>query len=144
LVTPICLAAGAPLLLAHPWLVWVIAGYGALFAITLQQARNRHERSMTNNLVLIVECSLLVPVVAGVVGDEQGISVPVDAMTAAPVVAATAAVLLPLAGSTLHVKSLIRERNNPAYARASVAVAFAAPLELAGLVAVAVGGVVAL
>lgn len=119
--TPVCVAAGLPLLVTHPWLLWVLLAYLALFAVNLLEARRRRERSIANDLVLIAECVLLVPVVAGVV-DGVGDAVTVD------VLLAMLATGLTLLGSTLHVKSLIRERTNPAYTTASRVVAVASPV----------------
>lgn len=124
--TPVCVVAGIPLLATHRWLSWVLLAYLVLFAVNLAEARRRRERSMANDLVLVVECVLLVPVVAGVV---EG---PGEARTA-DVLLAMLVTALALVGSTLHVKSLIRERNDPAYTTASRVVAVASP----ALVAVA-------
>ncbi|WP_167756318.1 MULTISPECIES: YwiC-like family protein [unclassified Amycolatopsis] len=119
---PVCVTAGAVVLSARPWLIWVLLGYLALFGVNLGFARARRERSMANDLVLIAECALLVPVVAGVAAGSQ----PWAAMTAAPVLAAAALTAVALIGSTLHVKSLIRERANPAYTAAARAFSLAA------------------
>ncbi|UKD57361.1 hypothetical protein L3Q65_11745 [Amycolatopsis sp. FU40] len=59
-------------------------------------------------------------------------------MTAAPVLAAAALAAVALVGSTLQVKSLIRERANPAYTVAARAFSLAAAFVAAGL-AVAAG-----
>ena len=118
--TPVCVVAGAPVLVTHLWLGWVLLAYLALFAVNLQQARGRRERSMTNDLVLVAECVLFVPVVAGVVDAAS--------TTTSDVLLAMLVTGLALVGSTLHVKSLIRERNNPAYTTASRVVAVASPV----------------
>ena len=128
--SPVCLVAGLPLLVTHAWLGWVLLGYLALFAVNLLEARRRRERSMTNDLVLVAECVLLVPVVAGVV---DGVD---DALTT-DVLLAMLATGLTLVGSTLHVKSLIRERGNPAYTTASRAFAVASPVVVAAACAAA-------
>ncbi|MBE1495773.1 hypothetical protein H4696_002873 [Amycolatopsis lexingtonensis] len=117
--TPICVAAGVPLLVTHLWLGGVLVAYLLLFVVNLRLARARRERSLANGLVLIAECVLLVPVVAGVVDGEIG---------TLPVLTAAVLTALALVGSTLHVKSLIRERANPAYTRASRAFALASPV----------------
>ncbi len=137
--TPVCVVAGVPLLVTHPWLLWVLVAYLALFAVNLQEARRRRERSIGNDLVLVVECVLLVPVVAGVVDGASGLRPPVEAMTTSEVLLAALATALTLVGSTLHVKSLIRERNNPAYTTASRIVAVAAPVVVAAACAAAGG-----
>lgn len=129
--TPICVLTGAPVLVTHPWLGWVLAAYVLLFLVTLWHARARRERSLANDLVLIAECVLLVPVVAGVAGEGP---VPAD-MTTPSVLTAALVVALTLVGSTLHVKSLIRERDRPGYTRASQAFALAAPVVVAAVAA---------
>jgi hypothetical protein len=130
--TPICVLAGTPLLAARPWLLWALMTYAVLFSLSLRHARARRERSMTNNLLLIAECVLLVPVVAGVAaGRGSSVVPPLVAMTTPPVLIGCLITALALVGSTLHVKSLIRERNNPAYTAASRAFAMAAPAVLA-------------
>lgn len=68
---PLCLVAGVPLLLTHLWLSWVLLAYLLLFLVNLQQARARRERSVFNDLVLIGECVLLVPVVAGLAASSR-------------------------------------------------------------------------
>ena len=123
--TPACAVAGAVLLATHLWLAWVLLAYLLLFAVNLQQARRRRERSIQNDLVLILECTLLVPVLAGVVSGASGLRPPWAAMTTVDVGLAALVTALALVGSTLHVKSLIRERHNPAYTLASRVVAVA-------------------
>lgn len=112
-------AAGAVVLVARPWLVWVLAVYAVAFAVNLGFARARSERAIANDLVLVAECALLLPVVAGVVAGSGRWSPPWRALTDEPVLAWTVVCALTLVGSTLHVKSLIRERRDPRYARAS-------------------------
>ncbi|MCB0894314.1 MAG: YwiC-like family protein [Nocardioidaceae bacterium] len=128
---PPCVLAGVLLLVTHVWLVWVLLAYLVLFAVNLQQARRRRERSIENDLVLIAECTLLVPVLAGVVDGASGLRAPISAMTTTDVLLAMLVTALTLVGSTLHVKSLIRERNNPAYTTASRVVAVLTPFVLA-------------
>lgn len=106
-----------------PWLVWVGIAYLAPFAGNLGFAYARRERSLSNDLVLIVECVAAVPVVAGVASGRQGGVPPWSAMATDRVALMALVCLLALVGSTLHVKSLIRERNNPAFTRASQVVA---------------------
>lgn len=103
----------------RPWLVWVGVGYLALYGVSLGFARQRNERSIVNDLVLVAQCTGMVAVVAGVASGESGWRPPWDAMTEGAVLVLMLACGATLVGSTLHVKSLIRERNNPAFARAS-------------------------
>lgn len=114
---------GVAALVLCPWLVWVLVAYAALFGVNLAFARARSERALANDLVLVAECSMMVPVVAGVATGAGGLLPPWPAMTSAWVLALTAVCALTLVGSTLHVKSLIRERRDRRYARASQAVA---------------------
>lgn len=102
----------------RPWLLSVGAAYAGLFLVNLWFARRRRERALVNDLVLVAECTAMVPVVAGV-ATAGGWSPPVAAMSEPAVLVLALACVLTLVGSTLHVKSLIRERRNPRYARAS-------------------------
>lgn len=131
--SPVALVAGAPLLPSHPWLVWVLAAYLLLFVVNLAMARAGRERSLTNDLVLIAECATLVPVIAGLAADAGGWRAPRTAMTSGSVLLAAALCALTLVGSTLHVKSLIRERRNPVYTHAARTFAFGCVPLVAGL-----------
>jgi hypothetical protein len=111
------------LVIAQPWLLSIGAVYAALFAINAQYARRKSERALVNDLVFIIECATLVPVMWGV-GSAAGaptgrpdLPVPTETWLLALLCA------LVLAGSTMHVKSLIRERADRRYARASEAYA---------------------
>jgi len=114
----VAVPAAAAAVVLRPWLVWVGAAYVLLFLVNLWFARQRRERALANDLVLVAECTAMVPVVAGVAAT-GGWSPPVDAMTATDVLVLALACALALVGSTLHVKSLIRERRNPRFALAS-------------------------
>ena len=122
------LAASVPavaLVATRPWLVVVGVGYACLFAVNVAFARRNHERDLVNDAVLIVEVAALVPLtwlLAEAVSD-----VPERVWLL------TAVCALTLVGSTLHVKSLLRERRNPAYARASRAFAVTSLVAVAGL-----------
>jgi hypothetical protein len=114
-----------PLLLVlamRPWLVWVGLAYAVLFAVNLHYARAHDERALANDLVFIGECALVVPVTVAVVGGARDWTVPTGVLTA-EVAVLTAVCALTLLGSTLHVKSLLRERRDPRYLRASRACA---------------------
>ena len=127
---PIALLAGIPLLVARPWLVWVLLGYAALWLVNLGFASGRRERSLGNDLVLVAECTLMIPVTLGIGAVESGWSPPYDVLDShlvLPMVACAGALL----GSVLHVKSLIRERANPRYVMGSRAFAVAAALVVA-------------
>lgn len=122
LAVPLVVAA----VLLRPWLVWVAAAYLVPFGVNLAFARARRERDLANDLVLVAECSAATAVVAAVASGQRGWSAPVGAMTTAPVGLAVLLCAVTLIGSTLHVKSLIRERHDPRYRRAAQVFAVAA------------------
>ena len=124
---PIALLAGIPLVVARPWLVWVLFGYAALWLVNLGFASDRRERSLGNDLVLVAECTLMVPVTLGIGAAQPGWSPPYDVLDAHLVLLVVACACA-LFGSVLHVKSLIRERTDPRYAVASRSFAAAALL----------------
>lgn len=109
------------LLVLRPWLVWVAPAYLLLFAINVGYALRRDERSLVNDAVFVGECSLMVPITWAVAVSGDG----GPPLTGAPAAVwiLTVAVAMLLTGSTMHVKSLIRERANPRFATASRAVA---------------------
>jgi len=107
----------AVLVVARPWLVVVGLGYVGLFAVNVAFARRNHERDLVNDSVLILEVVALVPLTWLLAEPHTALPTQVRLLT---VVCA-----LVLVGSTLHVKSLLRERRNAAYARASRAFALA-------------------
>ncbi|MDO9498175.1 MAG: YwiC-like family protein [Nocardioides sp.] len=122
------LAASVPaaaLVVTRPWLVAVGLGYACLFAVNLAFARRNHERDLVNDAVLIVEVAALVPLT-------RWLAEPVDGVPER-VWLLTALCALTLVGSTLHVKSLLRERRNPTYARASHAFAISSLVAVVGL-----------
>jgi hypothetical protein len=118
-VAPPCLV----LVAAQPWLLGVGAAFAALLAVNAVYARRNDERALVNDLVLIVECSSIIPLMWGIGSAASSptgrpeLPVPNDVWLLALLCG------LVLAGSTLHVKSLIRERTNPLYATASKAFA---------------------
>jgi hypothetical protein len=114
----VAVPAAVAAVVLRPWLVWVGAAYVLLFLVNLWFARRRRERDLANDLVLVAECTAMVPVVAGVAAT-GGWSAPIGAMTETDVLVLALACALTLVGSTLHVKSLIRERRNPRFAVAS-------------------------
>jgi hypothetical protein len=130
----IAVAGGLILLSLRPWLVWVAFGYAASFVVNLAYARRRDDRALLNDLVFILQCTVMVPVTWAVMAGAQTITPPPLADVPAHVWVLTTAVALVLVGSTLHVKSLIRERAHPAFARASRAFAV---LSVAGSLALA-------
>ena len=126
--TAAALPPAAVLVVARPWLVRVGAGYLALFAVNLWFARRNDERALGNDFVLVVECTTMVPVTWAVAVGHRSWSAP--ALTAVPerVWVLTIVCALVLIGSTVQVKSLVRERRDPRYRRASRAFALASLL----------------
>ncbi len=113
----------AVLVLRFPWLIWVGAVLLALVAVNAHYARRNDERALVNDLVVVTECALLVPVTWAVSTSASTAPTPAAVPTQVGVLAAVC--WLVLVGSTLHVKSLIRERRDPRYAVASRVVAVA-------------------
>ena len=130
----IAIPALVGLVVARPWLLWIGIGYALAFAINVAFAMRRDDRDLVNDAVFILECAALVPI-AWAVGT-LGRTLTPDA-TAVPteVWILTIAVALLLAGSTLHVKSLIRERSHPAFARMSQSFAIVSLVVSIGLAA---------
>jgi hypothetical protein len=114
----VAVPAAAAAAYLRPWLLYVGLVYVALFLVNLWFARRRRERAIANDLVLVAECAAMVPIVAGVVAG-GGWEVPFARMSEPGVLVLALACAVALVGSTLHVKSLIRERRNPRYAQAS-------------------------
>lgn len=129
------LVGGLALLVARPWLLWVALGYGILFAVNVAFARRRDERALANDAVFIAECTAMVPVTWAVAAGGSTLAPPPLDGVPAHVWVLTVAVALVLAGSTLQVKSLIRERGDARFARASRGFA-AVSLLAAGVLAV--------
>lgn len=77
--------------------------------MNLRFARQRRERALDNDLVL-AECTAMVPVTVGVAA-AGGWEPPFTAMTEPQTLLFALACAAALVGSTLHVKSLIRERR---------------------------------
>lgn len=109
----------------RPWLVWVGLAYGVSFLVNVRFARRRDERSLPNDLLFIAQCTAMVPVTWGVAVGAQSWTVPDWAGAPAHLWLLTLAVALILIGSTLHVKSLIRERADARFGTASRAFAIA-------------------
>ena len=121
----VVLPATVVLLVSRPWLVWVGIAYAALFSINLGYARKNKERALTNDVVFVVECSAMVAVTWSVGVGSRSWSPPSLGSVPDEVWVLVVVCALVLLGSTLHVKSLIRERRDRRYARASLVVASA-------------------
>ena len=107
------------MMVEQPWLVWVGLGYAVAFCINVAFARMHDERSLANDLVFIIECTAIVPVMWAVGADSNGWQPPPPLSAPTTMWVSTIACALVLIGSTLHVKSLIRERTDPRYRSAS-------------------------
>lgn len=115
----VVLVAAGVLLLWRPWLVWVGLAYLAVFTVNLGFAKRNAERALGNDLVFIAECSAMVSVTWLVgAGNRSWIPPRIDSVPSRVWALAVVCALV-LVGSTLHVKSLIRERRNPRFALAS-------------------------
>jgi hypothetical protein len=119
----------AVLVVRFPWLLGPGLVLLALVAVNAAYARRNDERALVNDLVVVTECALLVPVTWGV---NASVSTLVGGVPA-QVILLAAVCWLVLAGSTLHVKSLIRERRDPRYAQASRVLALASVVASIGL-----------
>lgn len=102
-----------PLLLvvvvAAPGVLWYGPAYAALFAVNAWYAWRRRERALVNDIAAVTQSCLMVFVVAAVA------RVPPAEVLA--VFALCAAYFL---GTVPYVKTMIRERDNPAYLRLSI------------------------
>lgn len=105
------------LLVLRPWLLWVGAVLAVLWAVSVWLTRTGHERGASNDLLLVAQASLAVPLMWGIATDTPDLGVgeasAADAWTAAFIC------LVFFTGSVLHVKSLIREADDRRWAVAS-------------------------
>lgn len=125
--------AATVLVVQRPWLVWVGLGYALLFGVNLRYARHNDERALTNDAVFVAECAAMVAVVWALGAGTRSWAPPAwdDVPTRVWVLVAVCALVL--LSSTLHVKSLIRERRDPRFARASRAVSASSLVAVAAL-----------
>jgi hypothetical protein len=100
---------GLVVVLARPQVLAYAPAYAVLLALNIAYARRRRERALLNDLTSVVQSCLMVFVAATVA--EAGIGQVVPAFTA---------ILLYFTGTVLYVKTMIRERGNASYRRASV------------------------
>ncbi len=110
-------ALGLPLLLTRPWLIAAAFLLGVLWALGLWVAARRGERSLANDLLLVAQATVALPLAVAVVAGPAAVL----GDLAGPVLPATLIVAGYLAGSVLHVKSLLREAGRPAFRRADIA-----------------------
>lgn len=105
------------LLAMRPWLLWVGVTLAALWAVSVWLTRTGHERGASNDLLLVAQASLAVPLMWGIAMDSPSLGIGDPA--AADTWVAAFICLVFFAGSVLHVKSLIREADNRRWAVAS-------------------------
>ncbi len=98
------------LVVMRPWLLAVGVALIVLWGVSVWLSRIGQERGASNDLLLVTQAALAVPLFYGIVHDAWP---PSDAWLAAFVC------LVFFTGSVLHVKSLIREADNPRWALAS-------------------------
>ena len=111
------------LVVLRPWLLWLGVAYAVAFGVNASFALRRDDRALVNDVVFILECTALVPIAWGVGASGRTWQLPAFGDAPGAVWILTAAVGLLLSGSTLHVKSLIRERSTAGFARLSLAFA---------------------
>jgi hypothetical protein len=110
-------ALGLPLAVTRPWLLAVAGVLLVLWAIGLVIAARRGERSVANDLMLVAQATVALPLAVAVVAGPATLT----GALARPTLEATVIVAGYLAGSVLHVKSLLREAGNVRYRRVNVA-----------------------
>lgn len=107
---------GTLVVAVQPQVLWYAPAYALLLAVNLAYAARRDERALLNDLASVAQSCVLVFVVATIAGTPPGAVLPVFVVLVAY-----------FTGTVLHVKTMIRERGNPRYRRASIAYhAFAA------------------
>jgi hypothetical protein len=107
------------LLVVRPWLLWWSPLFVVGFLVNLLYASRNDERAILNDLVFVLECAAVVVVTWAVDTTTSGSTPPSLASVPSHVWLLALLCALVLTGSTLHVKSLIRERRDVRYARAS-------------------------
>jgi YwiC-like protein len=119
---PWLVLAGIPaavLILARPWLLAVGAALAVAWTVSIWLSRHGHERGVANDLLLVTQAALAVPLLWAITLDGPP---PEQAWRAALIC------LVFFAGSVLHVKSLIRGAGDRRWAIGSRAFHVAALL----------------
>jgi len=117
----VTLVCGLAVVLARPPLLRLAPAFAVLVGVNLWYAHRRRERALLNDLASVVQACLMTFAVAIVA------QVPLR-----PMVGPALACLLYFTGTVLYVKTMIRERGEPGYLRASTALhALALPLATA-------------
>jgi hypothetical protein len=99
----------ALVLATHPRVLLYAPAYAVLFAANVWYAGQRRERALLNDVASVVQSCLMVFVVATVAGTSPH-----------AVLAVFTLCLAYFLGTALYVKTMIRERDNPAYRRWSI------------------------
>ncbi len=102
---------GLPLAITRPWLLGAAALLGVLWIGGLVVAARRGERSLANDLLLVAQAGVALPLAVGVVAG------PREALDAlgGPTLQATLIVTAYLAGAVVHVKSILREAGRRSF-----------------------------
>lgn len=95
--------------LLRPEVLWFAPAYAVLLVVNGWYAWHRRDRALTNDLASVLQACLMVPVAATVAGLS-----PIDVLEPFLVV------LLYLVGTVLFVKTMIRERGDKTFLRASI------------------------
>lgn len=101
---------GVGLLAAHPWLAATLLVIVPAAGIALRESFSGRPRSLVASLAQVAQALVLVPASAGISGSADGPSI----------LRATLVAGIFLVGTVLVVRSLIRERDNPAFIAVSI------------------------
>jgi hypothetical protein len=104
---------GLPLAVTRPWLLVAAGLLAVLWGLGLAVAARRGERSMANDLLLVAQAVAAVPMTVAVVAGPAALAGDLAGLT----ITCTLVVASYLAGSVIHVKSLLREAGNASFRR---------------------------
>ncbi len=107
---------GLPLVVTRPWLLAAAAVLAVLWSLGLAIASRRGERSLANDVMLVAQAAVALPLAVAVVAGPAALAGGLAGAT----LEATLIVAAYLAGSVLHVKSLLREAGNVTFHRVNV------------------------
>lgn len=117
----VCVVTGLPVVLLRPRLWSLAPAFAVLVAVNAWYAWRRQERALLNDFASVLQACLMTPAVA-MAAD----------VAAGPLMWPALACLLYFSGTVLYVKTMIRERGEAAFLRASTAFhAVALPLATA-------------